>query len=99
LVATASSLGASFIVNIIALLHPTYESQPWHIFLLYVGFSLLGWIVNVFGAKILDVCNKAALFWSLTGAVVLCIVCLSTASPEFRTGKEVFGTFVNETGW
>lgn len=51
LVATASSLGATFIVNIISLLHPNYTEQPWQIFVLYVAFSLGGWVVNVFGAK------------------------------------------------
>lgn len=51
LVATASSLGSTFIGNIISLLHPEYEEKSWHIFLLYVAFSLGGWAVNVFGAK------------------------------------------------
>lgn len=51
LVATASSLGAAFIVNIIALFHEEYEPQPWHTFVLYVAFSIGGWVVNVFGAK------------------------------------------------
>ncbi|CAO1622827.1 unnamed protein product [Sympodiomycopsis kandeliae] len=99
LVATASSLGSTFIGNIISLLHPEYEEQPWHIFLLYVAFSLGGWLVNVFGAKILDPCNKAALFWSLAGAITVVIVCLATASPTYRTGTDVFGTYVNTTGW
>ncbi|PWN27925.1 amino acid transporter [Jaminaea rosea] len=99
LTATASSLGASFITGIISLMHPTFEVQPYQTFLLYVAFALGGWAVNVFGAKILDVCNRAALFWSLTGALCTIIVCLATASPTFRTGKDVFGTYVNTTGW
>ena len=36
---------------------------------------------------------------SLTGAVVIIIVCLSTASPNFQSGDFVFRTFINETGW
>ena len=47
---------------------------------------------------VLDPCNRAALFWSLAGALVTIIVCLATASPNYRTGKDVFGTFVNSTG-
>lgn len=48
---------------------------------------------------VLDPCNRAALFWSLAGAAAVIIVCLATASPTYRTGKDVFGTYVNETGW
>lgn len=29
----------------------------------------------------------------------MCIVVLATASPTYRSGKDVFGTFVNTTGW
>lgn len=99
LVATTSSLGGTFIVNIISLTHPSYEEQSWHVFLLYVAFAIMGWFVNVFGAKILDVCNRTALFWSLAGAFCTIVVCLATATPNFRTGKDVFGTYVNTTGW
>lgn len=59
----------------------------------------MGWFVNVFGVRILDACNRTALFWSLTGATAIIIVCLATASPTFRTGTDVFGTHVNQTGW
>lgn len=49
--------------------------------------------------SVLDLCNRTALFWSLVGAVAIVIVCLATATPRYRTGTQVFGTFVNETGW
>ena len=36
---------------------------------------------------------------SLTGAVVIIIVCLATASPNFQSGDFVFRTYINESGW
>jgi choline transport protein len=38
-------------------------------------------------------------FRSLTGAVIIIITCLSTASPEFQSGDFVFREFINTTGW
>ena len=99
LTATASSLAGQFIVGIIALLHPNYESQPWHIFLVYVAFSLGAWVINAFGVRLLDTLNRTAMIWSLVGAVVIMITCLARASPDYQDAKFVFGKFVNETGW
>jgi choline transport protein len=37
--------------------------------------------------------------WSVGGVVIICITTLACASPNFQTGKFVFATYVNETGW
>ncbi|EST05333.1 Amino acid/polyamine transporter I [Kalmanozyma brasiliensis GHG001] len=99
LTATASSLAGQFIVGIIALLHENYESKPWHIFLVYVAFSLGAWTINAFGVRILDSLNRAAMIWSLVGAVVIMITCLARATPNYQSAKFVFGQFTNSTGW
>lgn len=100
LTATTSSLAGSLIVGIIALLHPSsYEEKAWHEFLIYIVFAIGAWFVNVFGARILDPVNRAALVWSISGVVIICITCLACASPQYGTGKFVFGTYVNQTGW
>lgn len=99
LTATASSLAGQFIVGIIALMHDNYESKPWHIFLVYVAFSLGAWVINAFGVRILDTLNRVAMIWSLVGAVVIMITCLARASGNYQTGTFVFTSFVNETGW
>ena len=33
------------------------------------------------------------------GVVIICITTLSCASPNFQSGKFVFATYINETGW
>ncbi|GAC97640.1 amino acid permease [Pseudozyma hubeiensis SY62] len=99
LTATASSLAGQFIVGIIALLHENYEQKPWHIFLVYVAFSIGAWLINAFGVKILDNLNRVAMIWSLVGAIVIAITCLSRATPNYQSASFVFGKFVNTTGW
>ncbi|EPQ30303.1 uncharacterized protein PFL1_02419 [Pseudozyma flocculosa PF-1] len=101
LTATASSLAAQLITGLIALLHPNYESQPWHVFLLYVAFALGAWLVNAFAVRILDAVNRVAMFWSLVGALVIVITTLACAVPDGRvqSARFVFGGFNNSTGW
>ncbi|PWN49854.1 hypothetical protein IE53DRAFT_369407, partial [Violaceomyces palustris] len=99
LTATASSLAGQLIVGLIAIMHDNYESKPWHIFLVYIAFAIGAWFINAFGARILDGLNKVAMTWSLVGALVITITCLSRASPNYQSGTYVFGTLVNYTGW
>ncbi|WVO13740.1 hypothetical protein L204_101362 [Cryptococcus depauperatus] len=99
LAATAGSLAGQLITGVIALLHPNYKSERWHIFLIYIAYTLGACFLNIFGLRILPKINQAAIFWSLSGAVVIIIVCLSTASPHFQSGDFVFRKFINTTGW
>jgi amino acid transporter len=55
--------------------------------------------LNIWGLRLLPLVNKTAIIWSLTGAVVIIITCLATASPNFQSGKFVFGTYINDSGW
>ncbi|KAG8694449.1 hypothetical protein FRC08_008480 [Ceratobasidium sp. 394] len=55
--------------------------------------------INTFGVRFLPSINRAALTWSITGMVVICITCLACASPNYESGRFVFGSYVNETGW
>lgn len=97
--ATGPLLASQLITGIIALMHPSYEPQRWHQFLMYLAYSFLGFVVNAFGNAILPIVNKACFYWSMTGFVVISIVVLSTAAPDFATAEYVFGRFENETGW
>ena len=99
LVATGSSLGANFIIGIISLLHPNYVSQRWHIFLIYVVFTVGAFLLNTFAVRLLPLVDRTAFFWSLTGIVVVIITLLATASGEYQPASFVFGRFINETGW
>lgn len=76
-----------------------YVVQRWHIFLIYVLYTLLAFLINIFGVRLLPALNKAAFIWSIMGVTIISITLLATASPNFQSGKFVFGTFINEVGW
>jgi len=99
LVATAGSLAGSLITGIIALLHPNYVLQRWHIFLIFEVWMLGAFLINTFGVRLLPGINRAALTWSIIGVVVISITCLACASPKYESAKFVFGGYVNEVGW
>jgi choline transport protein len=99
LVATTGSLAGTLVTGLIALLHPNYEPQRWHIFLVYIAFIIGACLVNIFGLRLLPLINKSAISWSLAGAAVIAIVVLACSSGDYQSGKFVFTTYLNETGW
>ncbi|PTU17604.1 hypothetical protein P175DRAFT_0512316 [Aspergillus ochraceoroseus IBT 24754] len=99
LTATGGLLGSNLIIGIISLLHPTYVFQRWHQFLLYIAYNIAGFFVNAFMNSALPLATKGAFIWSLTGFVVISITVLACASPNYSSGKFVFGDFINQTGW
>ncbi|KAI1497956.1 amino acid/polyamine transporter I [Biscogniauxia marginata] len=99
LTATGGLLGSTFIINIISLLHPDYESEAWHQFLIYIAFTLLALVINAFLTRLLPLFTKAAFFWSVAGFVIISITILACSSPSYQSGSFVYGDFINEVGW
>ncbi|KAK4235170.1 amino acid/polyamine transporter I [Achaetomium macrosporum] len=97
--ATGPLLGSTFVVNVIALFNPSYEAEAWHQFLIYIGFTLFALVVNAFLTRLMPYFTKAAFIWSLLGFVVISITVLACASPNYQSGRFVYGNFLNETGW
>ncbi|KAJ5119693.1 hypothetical protein N7448_010362 [Penicillium atrosanguineum] len=99
LVATGGLLGSQLVLGCISLMNPSYESERWHQFLIYIAYNILGFLINTFGNKILPMFNKAAFTWSLCGFAIICITVLSCSSGDYNSGDFVFRDFINETGW
>jgi len=99
LAATGSSLGANFIVGIIAFWHPEFEAQPYQTFLIYLGFTIGAFLLNTFAVRLLPMVDRTAFWWALGGALVVIITILSTARGHYQPASFVFATFQNETGW
>lgn len=99
LTASGGLLGSQLILGVISLLHPDYESQSWHQFLIYIGYTLAAFFINTFMNRLLPYFNKAAFLWSLAGFTIICITVLSCATPEYQSASFVFGSFINESGW
>lgn len=99
LVATGGLLGSQLIIGVIALENPSYESQRWHQFLIYIGYTLFAFLVNAFGNKLLPYFNQGAFIWSVGGFIVICVTVLATSSPNYASAEFVFTDFINTTGW
>jgi choline transport protein len=48
-------------------MYPDYNVERWHIFLIYLVWSLAAMAVNIWGIRLLPAINRIALFWSLMG--------------------------------
>ncbi|KAJ5242036.1 uncharacterized protein N7469_000363 [Penicillium citrinum] len=99
LVATNSLLSSQLIVGIISLMHPSYETQRWHQFLIYIGLTMGAFSINAFMNSILPIIYRGAFTWSIGGFVIVSITVLACSSPEYNSASFVFGNFVNSTGW
>ncbi|KAK3618097.1 hypothetical protein LTR56_024866 [Elasticomyces elasticus] len=99
LVATAGLLGSQLIIGIISLYNENYSPQPWHQFLIYIGYNVVAALLNAFGNHMLPYINKTAIIWSISGFAIICITILACASPDYNSGDLVYRTFINETGW
>lgn len=97
--ATGPLLGSTFIISIISMYDESYEAKPWHQFLIYIGFTLAALLINTYLNRLLPYVTKAAFFWSLAGFIIISITVLACASPNYQSGKFVYGNVTNEVGW
>ncbi|RJE19499.1 Gaba permease [Aspergillus sclerotialis] len=99
LVATGGLLGSELILGVISLMHPTFQSQRWQQFLLYIAYNVGAFTINSVMNRILPWVTKGAFIWSLTGFTVICITVLACSSPNYSSGEFVFANFINDTNW
>lgn len=99
LTATGGLLGSQLIMGVISLYHEDFEPQRWQQFLLYIGYTLIAFLVNTFLTRLLPIITQTAFIWSVVGFVVISITVLACASPNYQSGGFVYGEFLNETGW
>lgn len=99
LTATGGLLGSQLVMGVISLFNPDFEPQRWQQFLIYVGYTLAAFLINTFLTRLLPYITQAAFIWSVVGFVVISIVVLACASPNYQSGHFVYGEFLNEVGW
>ena len=97
--ATGGLLGSQLIVGVISFFHESYVPQRWHQFLIYIAYTVIALLINVFLTRLLPLFNQTAFWWSITGFVVISITVLSCASPRYQGASFVYSGFINEVGW
>ncbi|SPO25462.1 related to GABA permease [Ustilago trichophora] len=101
LASSAPLYASSTIIGLISIYKPDYVPGIWLTFVIYMGITVYCCLINIFGARLLNRMNQAALLWSVCGAVIVFVTCLAVPSAQGHraSGKFVFTEFVNLTGW
>ncbi|CDS00943.1 related to GABA permease [Sporisorium scitamineum] len=101
LASSAPLYAGSTIMGVIGIFVPDFNACTWKLFLVYMGLTIYCGIVNIWGVRILNKMNQAALLWSIFGAIVVFTVCLAVPSAQGHrsTASFILTDFVNITGW
>lgn len=91
--------GAQSILSSVSLRKDDFVANKWQVILTFrvvIGIAIL---VNVFGAKHLDLINKICIYWTAASVAVLICTILSL-SKDFRSAHFVFRHFDDsQSGW
>ncbi|KAG0125622.1 amino acid/polyamine transporter I [Tuber indicum] len=98
LAATGGSLAGQVIAGLVGLMRPDYKLSNLEIFWIYSVFTIVSFLINAFGNRVLPLFTKSAFLWSISGLAIISATLLVTA-PEYQPADFVFREFVNETGW
>ncbi|KAM5356766.1 hypothetical protein ACJ41O_003412 [Fusarium nematophilum] len=75
------------------------SGEPYQVFLLFVGVTLLSNAISALGNKWLPWLDTAAIFWTFAGVIALVISILVVAKEGRHDAKWVFTHFENNSGW
>ncbi|KAJ9415950.1 amino acid/polyamine transporter I [Fusarium oxysporum] len=73
--------------------------EPYQVFLIFVGLTLLSNAVSALGNKWLPWLDTAAIFWTFAGVIAIIITVLVMAKDGRRDASWVFTHFENNSGW
>ncbi|KAK6379065.1 hypothetical protein LTS17_006769 [Exophiala oligosperma] len=72
--------------------------ERWMTFVVFEAFVVVAFIMATIGDRLMPFVARAGLAWTATGCFVSAIVVLAKSSPK-ASAKQVFATFINQTGW
>ncbi|KAJ4289544.1 hypothetical protein N0V90_010873 [Kalmusia sp. IMI 367209] len=91
--------GGQLILSAISLWNEDFVPNQWQTILMFWAVMLVCMLVNIFGAKYLDLINKICIYWTAASVVIILITLLSMADQK-RSGEFVFGHYdASASGW
>lgn len=96
--ASGSVLTSQMVAGMVAQAEDAPHSTASH-FVSYLLVTLLAFAANVLLASQLPALNKAALYWSMLGFIMIPASALLLCKIDFADPSFVFAGFVNQTGW
>ena len=91
--------GGQLILSAISLWDEDFVPNEWQTILMFWAVMLVCMLVNVFGARYLDLINKICIYWTAASVVIILVTLLSMAD-EKRSGEFVFAHYdASASGW
>ncbi|TKA58994.1 hypothetical protein B0A49_11850 [Cryomyces minteri] len=91
--------GAQMILSAITLWKEDFVPNAYQTVLMFWAVMLVCFLVNIFGAKYLDLINKACIYWT-SGSVLIILITLLSMAPTKRSGAYVFAHYdASASGW
>jgi len=91
--------GAQLILSAITLWKEDFVPNEYQTVLMFWAVMVVCMLVNIFGAKYLDLINKVCIYWTAASVVILLVTLLSMANNR-RSGAFVFGHYdASASGW
>lgn len=96
-VASVCYLIATMIQGAAVLNYSTYEPKRWHATLIMIGFAALASLGNTYGKKLLPLWETLGGLLHVLFFFIVFIAILATSDKA--SDKDVWGTFINASGW
>ncbi|KAF1827802.1 amino acid transporter [Dissoconium aciculare CBS 342.82] len=91
--------GGQLILSAITLWQEDFLPTAWQTVLTFWAVLLVCFLVNVFGAKYLDLINKICIYWTAASVLIILVTLLSLANTK-RSGAYVFSYYdASRSGW
>ncbi|PVH94725.1 amino acid permease-like protein [Periconia macrospinosa] len=91
--------GGQLILSAITLWKEDFVPNAYQTILMFWAVMLVCMLVNIFGAKYLDLINKVCIYWTASSVVIILVTLLSMADTK-RSGEFVFTHYdASSSGW
>ncbi|CAI6328546.1 unnamed protein product [Periconia digitata] len=91
--------GGQLILSAITLWKEDFVANAYQTILMFWAVMIVCMLVNIFGAKYLDLINKICIYWTASSVVIILVTLLSMADTK-RNAKFVFTHYdASQSGW
>ncbi|QSZ32892.1 hypothetical protein DSL72_002473 [Monilinia vaccinii-corymbosi] len=92
--------GAQMILSSITIFREDFVATAWQTVLCFWAVMAIAFLVNVFGAKHLDLINKMCIYWTAGAVVIVIVTLLVMAGDRRRDAEFVFTHYdASASGW
>lgn len=90
---------SSMILIISTVLHPNYNYEPWHQYLLYVALICIATVWNIFASRWIPLLNKLTFLLSILTLSATIIILFVAARHHHASAKFIFTDTTSQSGW